>query len=83
MKIQSLMRYTYWLGWFFGALAILYRIFERIFPGMLQRVPVTSRGMLFFSSFLFVCTIATGIYSQVMRTEEKPVSGTPSRSAAA
>jgi len=83
MKLHSTMRYTYSLGWLFGALAILYRIVERLFPGLIQHVPVTSRGMLFFGGFLFVCTIATGIYCQVMRTEEKPVAGTASRSAAA
>lgn len=83
MKFRSLMRYTYSLGWFFGVLAILYRIVERIFPNMLVRIPVTSRGMLFFSGFLFVCTIATGVYAQVLRTDEKPVAGISSRSAAA
>lgn len=83
MKLHSAMRYTYLLGWLFGALAILYRVVEWLFPGMIQHIPVTSRGMLFFSGFLFMCTIATGIYAQVMRTEEKPAAGATSRSAAA
>ena len=83
MKLHSLMRYTYSLGWFFGALALLYRLFERLFPRMIQHVPTTSRGMLFFSAFLFICTIATGIYAQVMRSEEKPVAGLPATNKAA
>ncbi len=83
MMFLSTMRYTYVLGWVFGALAILDRIFERFLPGLIQNLPVTSRGMLFFSGLLFVCTIATGIYAQAIRTEQKPSTGTPTRSAAA
>ncbi len=83
MRILSTMRYTYVLGWVFGALAIVYRVVERFLPGTIQSVPMTSRGMLFFSGLLFVCTIATGIYAQAIRTEQKPAAGTPTRSAAA
>ena len=83
MKLRSVMRYTYSLGWVFGALAIGYRLIDRLFPKMIEHVPTTPRGMLFFSAFLFLCTIATGIYAQVMSREEKPASAASTASKAA
>jgi len=83
MNLRSVMRYTYSLGWFFGAVAILYRLLERIFPGMFHNLPASSRGVLFFSGLLFLSTIATGIYAQVLTAEQKPAAGAPVTKAAA
>jgi len=73
MKLNSLMRYTYSFGWACSVMAVLYRFVERVFPGSIQHMPVTARGMLFFGGLLFVSTIATGIYIQVLKGEHSPV----------
>jgi len=80
MRFHSIMRYTYSLGWSFGILAVIARAFERLFPDLLK-LPVTARGMLFFGGFLFLCTIATGIYMQVMK-DQKPMLEIKGKSAA-
>jgi hypothetical protein len=62
--MNSIMRSTYWLGWIFGLLAIIYRGLQSLGMRQLESLPVTSRGTLLFSCFLFLVCIATGIYDR-------------------
>ena len=62
MNLNSIMRYTYLLGWLFAALAVAYRGLELM---SLIRLPITSRGVFLFSCFLFLACIATAAYAQV------------------
>ena len=66
MNLNSIMRYTYVLGWLFAALALVYRALQWAGVSRLG-LPVTSRGVLFFSGFLFVACIATAAYEQATR----------------
>ena len=62
--MNSVMRWSYLLAWVFAALAVGARGLETIGVHALSSMPVTSRGLLFFSGFLFLATIATGTYAQ-------------------
>ena len=67
MNLNSIMRYTYVLGWLFAALALVYRGLQCIMGASRMGLPVTSRGVLFFSGFLFLACIATAAYEQATR----------------
>ncbi len=63
MNLNSIMRSTYMLGWIFAVLALVYRALQM--AGVVQSLAgATSRGVLFFSGFLFLVTIATAAYAQ-------------------
>jgi hypothetical protein len=53
-----------WFGWIFALLAVIYRGLESLGMHRMSSVPVTSRGTLLFSCFLFLACIATGIYER-------------------
>lgn len=63
MNLKSVMRLTYLFAWVFAILALIYRALA--FAGVIYvDLPATSRGVLFFSAFLFMASIATGVYAQ-------------------
>ena len=64
MNLNSVMRFTYLLAWASAIIAILYRGLQILGMKWIERVPVTSRGVLFFSAFLFLATLATAAYTQ-------------------
>ena len=66
--MKTIMSSTYWLGWIFGLLAIIYRGLQSLGMRQLDSLPVSSRGTLLFSGFLFLACIATGIYQQQARS---------------
>ncbi len=75
MNLNSAMRVTYALAWVFAALALIQRALEYV---MLLHVnlPATSRGMLFFSAFLFLATMATAAYAQAQHEPGTKARGT-------
>lgn len=75
MNLKSVMRLTYFFAWVFAALALIYRALA--YAGVLYvRLPASSRGVLFFSVFLFIATIATGVYAQAHGATEGQSKGT-------
>lgn len=64
MDLKLVIRYTYLLGWAFGAVAVIFRLLEKLGVQVVQAVPLTSRGVLFFAGFLFVACIASCLYAQ-------------------
>ncbi len=64
MNLTGIMRISYLLGWVFAVLAVVYRGLQMLGIQALNRVGVTSRGVLFFSGFLFLVTVATAAYAQ-------------------
>ncbi len=62
--MNTIMRLSYMLAWVFAALAVIYRGLEIVAASAVQRLPLSSRHVLFFSGFLFVATIATAAYAQ-------------------
>lgn len=64
MNLNLVMRLTYLLAWAFAAFAVIYRLLEIVGLSALRVLPVTSRGVLFFSGFLFIATIATAAYAK-------------------
>jgi preprotein translocase subunit SecG len=67
MNLSSIVRYTYVLGWLFAALSLVYRALQWTMGESRMGLPVSSRGVLFFSCFLFLACIATAAYEQVAR----------------
>jgi hypothetical protein len=64
MNLKFVMRMTYLFAWVFAILALIYR--GLAYAGVIYvTLPASSRGVLFFSAFLFMATIATGVYAQV------------------
>jgi len=64
MNLNFVMRYTYLLAWAAFVIAIIYRALQMLSMAWAEKLPVTSRGVLFLSGFLFLATIATAAYSK-------------------
>ncbi len=64
MSLNFVMRYTYLFAWVFAVLAIIYRGLQMFGIAWAERLPVTSRGVLIFSGFLFIATMATAAYAK-------------------
>ncbi len=58
MDLTGIMRISFVLGWVFAALAIVYRGLQMFGIQALNRIGVNSGGVLFFSCFLFLVTVA-------------------------
>lgn len=74
MNRNLIMRSTYSLAWVLAMLAVVYRAiqFLRVPIGSL---PVSSRGLLFASGFLFLAGIATNAYEQFTRSVQEKGKG--------
>jgi hypothetical protein len=71
MNLNFVLRYTYLLAWAAFVIAIIYRALQILGLGWAEKLPVTSRGVLFLSGFLFVATIATAAYSRAQGSPGK------------
>jgi hypothetical protein len=78
MNLNFLVRFTYLFAWVAAVVAIIYRGLQIAQVHAVSALPVSSRGLLFLSAFLFLACMATISYAGAQHPAE-----TKSRGAAA
>ncbi len=62
--MESIIQYSYLMGWALGILSVVDRALLWMGFRQLDLLPFTSRGLFFASGFMFVLCIASVAYSQ-------------------